>query len=321
MSEESKTTEIVKTEPQELTLKQVEAIVEQKIFQDKAVMNVVNRSLEPYFFERWKGSVRLNVKGAQEIASICGITITYGEGKRKEIGEGHYQWTYPTTAIRGTRENDADGVCNSKDKFFGTNPREEWVNGKKTGKWKESRPLGAVDESKIILKSQTNGRVNAISRMFNLHSLPPFEFEQRTGIQIEDVKYAHSGKDEDLEMKKLGQGPWAGQKQIESKPEAKQIASKPRQVNKKVTATKEVEKAELLKHNLESMPWEAILLEFVGEAAKYQKKFKADAYKKFLGKSYPNIELFLNTREMEGKKSRRKLFINAFINMIKELDS
>ena len=125
------------------------------------------------------GSPFLQESGAQAIAGPMGVNIvdiksekTWGEDKKGRF----YTWTYSGRAysLKIRREIQVEGICSSRDKFF----------GKVGGEYKE---LEDVDESNVMRKSLTNLYRNGVMRLLGLRNIEWGELS-RASLNIDSIK-------------------------------------------------------------------------------------------------------------------------------------
>jgi len=125
------------------------------------------------------GSPFLQESGAQAIAGPMGVNIVSIRSE-KEHGEDkkgkYYTWTYQgrAYAMKIGREIEVEGICSSRDKFF----------GKVSGEYKE---LEDVDEPNIKRKALTNLYRNAVMRLLGLRNIEWGELSA-AGMVIQRIK-------------------------------------------------------------------------------------------------------------------------------------
>lgn len=125
------------------------------------------------------GSPFLQESGAQAIAGPMSVNIvdiksekSWGEDKKGRF----YTWKYTGRAysLKIRREIEIEGICSSRDKFF----------GKVGGEYKE---LEEVDEANVMRKSLTNLYRNGVMRLLGLRNIEWGELS-RASLNIDSIK-------------------------------------------------------------------------------------------------------------------------------------
>ena len=148
----------------------------------EAMKTILLQHLPQRCWDVFGDDVRLNRRGAEQIAQLAGLNVETIEREKIPLDGGHYEWRYQVrvTHRESGRFFDYDGFCSSRDKFFSAH-----------------KTLAEVDETNIARKAQANAIANAVGRLFGIQLLPLETYREYSGRQIK-AAFKYKGQPQEL---------------------------------------------------------------------------------------------------------------------------